>query len=96
MPASLSLFSQGDTSRLLVGDLMSLKWPIPISLSLGPSIVFDILMICFAHFAYCGKWDVKVWHKGKPESRYLSVSVKQETTSLARKISRDPSSAHEK
>ena len=48
-----------------------------------------------ARFAYCGEWDVKVRHKGKPKSGYLSVSAKQETTSLARKISQDPSSAHE-
>ena len=50
------------------------------SLSLVPIIFLDILMICFARFAYCGRWDVKVWHKGKPKSGYLSVSVKQETT----------------
>ena len=90
------LISRGYKSQFFVGDLMSLNGPIPVSLSLVPSIVFDILLICFACFAYCGKLDVKVWHKGKPKSGYLSVSVKQETSSLARKISRDPSSAHEK
>ena len=74
---------------------MSLKWPIPVNLCLVPSIVLDVLMICFTRFAYCGEWDVKVWHEGKPKSGYLSVSAKQEKTSLARKISRDPSSAHE-
>ena len=66
------------------------------SLSLVPSVVLDILMTYFSRFAYCGGWDVKVSHKGKPKSGYLSVSVTQEATSLARKISRDPSSAHEK
>ena len=96
IPVSLNLFSQGDTSRLFVGDLMSLNGPIPVSLSLVPRIVLDILMICFACFAYCGRWNVKVWNKGKPKSGYLSVSVKQETTSLAHKIRRDPSSTHEK
>jgi len=55
----------------------------------------EILMKFFAHLAFCGRWDVKVWHKGKPKIGYLSVSAKQETTSLARKISWDPSSAHE-
>ena len=36
---------------------------------------------------------MEAWHEGKPKSGYLLVSVEQETTSLASKISRDPSSS---
>ena len=68
--------SQGDTSPLFVGGLMSLKWHRPISLSLVLCTVTDILMICFARLTYCGRWDVKVWHKGKPKTGYLSVFAK--------------------
>ena len=96
MPMNLNLSRRGDTSRLLVGDLMSLNGLIPVSVSLVPNIVLNIFMIYFVCFTYCGRWDVKVWHKGKPKSGYLLVSIKQETTSLAHKISRDPSSTHEK